>query len=93
MPAHPRTTVSTKGQVVLPKALRDRHGWGPGTRLVVEDTPQGVVLRPERLFPETRIEDIYGMLKWDGPPVSIEDMDAAVLEAVAADYLRSIASD
>ena len=77
MPAQPVTTVSTKGQVVLPKALRDRHGWTPGTRLVVEDTPQRRRLRPERVFPESRIEDLHGMLKHDGPPVSIEDMNAA----------------
>jgi AbrB family looped-hinge helix DNA binding protein len=29
------TTVSTKGQVILPKAIRQRKHWEPGTRLVV----------------------------------------------------------
>ena len=87
------TTLSSKGQVVLPKALRDRHGWAPGTRLVVEDTPGGVILRQARLFPETKPEDVYGMLKYNGPPKTIEEMDAALLEAVALDFARSVAND
>ena len=30
------TTISTKGQVILPKAIRDRRLWKPGTKLTVE---------------------------------------------------------
>ena len=36
------TTVSIKGQIILPKAIRQRRNWAPGTRLVVEETPNGV---------------------------------------------------
>jgi AbrB family looped-hinge helix DNA binding protein len=35
------TTVSTKGQVILPKAIRERLRWRAGTELVVEDTAEG----------------------------------------------------
>ena len=31
----PTTTVSTKGQVVLPKAIREEHRWRSGTRLTI----------------------------------------------------------
>jgi len=72
------TTVSTKGQVILPKAIRLKRKWGAGTKLIVEDTPEGVLLKAAPLFPPTRMEDVFGMLKYDGPPVSIEDMDAAI---------------
>ena len=74
------TTVSTKGQVVLPKAIRRALGWETGTRLVVESTPEGVLLRPEPMFPVTRPEDVYGCLAWKGPPKSLEEMDEAVLQ-------------
>ena len=74
------TTLSTKGQVILPKAVRDHRRWVPGTRLVVKDTPDGVLLTPESPFPPTRIEDVVGCLKYDGPPISIEDMNLGVLE-------------
>ena len=35
------TTVSTKGQVILPKSIRDGRRWLPGTRLVIEETADG----------------------------------------------------
>lgn len=88
------TTVSTKGQVVLPKALRDRHGWKPGTRLVVEDAPGGVMLRPTDPGAATRIEDVYGMLPSPHDrPITIEEMNEGVLDAVAEAYLASLARD
>ena len=72
------TTVSTKGQVILPKAIRLKRKWGAGTKLIVEDTPQGVLLKAAPLFKPTRPEDVFGSAKYKGPPVSIKDMDAAI---------------
>ena len=80
------TVVSTKGQVILPKALRDQNNWGPGTRLVVEQTEAGVLLRRAPYFKPTRIEDVMGMLKYDGPPISNEEMDERLSEAFRRDY-------
>lgn len=73
------TTVSTKGQVIPPKAIRQRRAWEAGTRLVVEETPEGVLLRPAPSFPETRPDEVFGSLTYKGEPKSIKDMDAAVL--------------
>lgn len=83
------TVVSTKGQVILPKAVRDQRGWKPGTKLTVEQTPDGVLLKPEPLFPPTTNEEVYGCLKWDGPPISLEEMDAAITEEVRERDARS----
>ncbi|HEX3535967.1 MAG TPA: AbrB/MazE/SpoVT family DNA-binding domain-containing protein [Stellaceae bacterium] len=76
------TTVSTKGQVILPKPIRDRRRWKAGTRLLVEETPEGVLLKPEPLFPPTRPEDVYGVLKYSGPAKTIEEMDEAIAREV-----------
>jgi AbrB family looped-hinge helix DNA binding protein len=76
------TTVSTKGQVILPKAIRQRRHWGPGTRLVVEDTPDGVLLKAAPVFAPTRAEDVAGMLAYRGPPKTLEEMDAAITSEV-----------
>ncbi len=88
------TTLSTKGQMVLPKAVRDRRGWGEGVRLVVEDTPHGVLLNAEDaepLFPPTRLEDVVGILKRPGQrPASIDEMKLAVREAAVERYARSL---
>lgn len=72
------TTISTRGQIVLPKAVRDIRQWPAGTRLVVEDTPEGVLLRPAAEFPKTDLDQVSGSLRYSGKPLSIEDMDAAV---------------
>jgi len=82
------TTLSTKGQVILPKSIRERRRWGPGTRLVVEDIPEGVLLKPAPLFSPTRPEDVYGMLKYSGPPKTIEEMDAAITAEVKRRHAR-----
>lgn len=76
------TTVSTKGQVILPKAIRERRKWAAGTRLVVEETPDGVLLKPVPLFAPTRPEDVAGMLAYSGPPKTVEEMDAAITAEV-----------
>lgn len=73
------TVVSTKGQVILPKAIRDKRRWAAGTRLTIEETPDGVLLKSAPLFPETTIDEVFGSMRYDGPPLSLDDMDAAVM--------------
>jgi AbrB family looped-hinge helix DNA binding protein len=73
------TILSTKGQFILPKAIRDRRQWGAGTRLIVEDTPDGVLLKPEPVFPPATIGAVFGSLDYEGPARSVEDMDAAIV--------------
>jgi AbrB family looped-hinge helix DNA binding protein len=82
------TTVSTKGQVILPKAIRQRRNWTPGTRLVVEDTPDGVLLKAAPVFAPTRPEDVAGMLAYRGPPKTIEEMDAAITAELKRRHAR-----
>ena len=83
--------VSKRGQVTLPKSIRERLRWGPGTRLLVEDTPEGVLLKPTPLFPPTRYEDVAGMLKYSGPPKTIEEMDAAITAEIRRRWRRKSA--
>lgn len=77
------TTLSTKGQVILPKALRDRRNWTPGVRLQVEETEDGLLLRRAPLFTPTTLEDVFGVLKRPGVAISLEEMDQAVLAEAA----------
>ena len=48
-------------------------------RLVVENTPEGVLLRPMPVFAETRPEDVFGRLSCNGAPRSLAEMEAGVL--------------
>ena len=80
MSAKPKltTTVSTKGQVILPKVIRERRHWPAGTELVVEDTPEGVLLKAKPAFAPTRPKDVFGSLPYKGSAKSLADMDAGI---------------
>lgn len=41
------TKVTTKGQVTIPKPLRDKMGIRPGDEVEFEETPEGLLLRKE----------------------------------------------
>ena len=73
------TTVSTKGQVVLPKAVRTTLRWRAGTRLLVESTPDGVLLKSAPVFAETRPEEVFGRFARGSAPRSLAEMEAGVL--------------
>ena len=77
-PEQVTTTVSTKGQVILPKAIRRVLNWKAGKRLIVERAPEGVLLKPLPAFTETRAEDVFGSLAYSGAPKSLAEMDAGV---------------
>ncbi len=77
------TVISTKGQVILPKAIREHRHWAAGTQLVVEDTPDGVLLKPVPAFPTTEIDAVFGTLRHHGPALSIDDMNAAIAREAA----------
>ena len=73
------TTLSTKGQIIVPKPIRQALGWKAGEQLIVERTPDGVQLKPVPAFPRTRIEDVAGCLVFRGRPKSLAEMDAGVM--------------
>jgi len=82
------TTVSSKGQVVLPKAIRDNKDWRAGQRLVVEETSDGVLLRAASPFPRSRPEDVFGCLDAKGKHARIEDFDKAIVNEVRRRHAR-----
>lgn len=83
------TKLSSKGQIVLPKSVREAHGWGPGTEFVIESTPDGVRLRAKAPFPRTQLAEVFGSVTHRGPARSLADMDAGIGTAVARRHLRS----
>jgi AbrB family looped-hinge helix DNA binding protein len=72
------TKLSSKGQLVLPKRLREARNWQPGTRFVIEEGSDGLLLRPLRSFPPTRLEDVVGCLPYRGKPKTVQQMQDAV---------------
>lgn len=79
----PTAQFSSKGQIVIPKAIRDRHSFSEGQTVEVVDTPSGVLLRRVKQVDETLTMEevtarIRARVKYTGPPVSIEEMNSSI---------------
>ena len=68
--------------VILPKSIRDSRAWGAGTEFTVEETKDGVLLRPARLFPPTDLASVAGSLRFRTKPKSVAQMHAAIASEV-----------
>lgn len=75
-----KTKLSSKGQIVIPKSVRDAHGWTEGTEFTIEDMKEGVFLRSDKAypFPRTTIDEVVGCANYKGPPKTIEEMNEGV---------------
>ena len=76
------TRLSTKGQVVLPKGIRAARAWGPGTEFTVEETNEGILLRPAAHFPEADLEEVAGCLRSGRKSKPLAQMRAAIRREV-----------
>ena len=72
------TKLSSKGQLVLPKPLRESLGWRQGMEFSVEPNRDGVLLRPVRSFEATRLTDVVGSAGYTGKPKSAADLKNAI---------------
>lgn len=81
------TRLSEKGQVVVPKATRDRLGWLAGLDLEVIEGPDSVTFRHrgERrtLSVEEAVARFRQIYQHQGPPVPLEQMKQDAQEAAA----------
>ncbi len=76
------TKMSSKGQVIIPKALRESHNWEEGQELIAIDMGDGILLKPKQLFPETTLDRVAGCLKYQGTPKSLGDMEDAIRQGL-----------
>jgi len=58
--------VSSKGQIVIPKALREAGHIRTGTELMIFATTDGLMLAPARRTKPTKVADGLGMLAKPG---------------------------
>lgn len=63
-----KSTVSERGQVTIPKALRGRLGIRAGTELDFEEERGRLVAR--KISPEDPVDAVYGILEL---PVSVDE--------------------
>ena len=76
------TRLSTKGQIILPKHIRTSRAWVPGTEFTVEETGDGVLLRPTGRFPEASLDQVAGCLRPQRKAKTVAQIDAAIRREV-----------
>jgi AbrB family looped-hinge helix DNA binding protein len=70
-------TVSAKGQVVIPQAIRIELGITPGSEVEVCREGSGVMIRLKNARPVSKLKDSFGMLKYLGKK-RLEDFDIGI---------------
>lgn len=81
-----RARITSKGQITLPKEVRDRHNLRPGDVVEFVERDGETIVTPRN----RRLVDLIGIL---GPPptgarLSIEEIDEGIMDAVAEDDVR-----
>ncbi|AFZ25150.1 transcriptional regulator, AbrB family [Cylindrospermum stagnale PCC 7417] len=69
------TKLSVQGQVIIPQSLRESHHWNAGQEFVIIDMGDGILLKPKNPFPETKLDDVAGCLKYYDKPKTLEDIN------------------
>ncbi len=84
------TRISTKGQVVLPKDVREALQWETGQELEVISLPDGVMLK-KAASGLASWADVLGRLQAAGraSPVTDADISAVVRKRASERFLRS----
>ena len=72
--------LAADGRTTLPKAVREALAVQPGDRVRYTILDGEVRIRAVR-----PLQQLYGVLEYDGPPVSLGDMERAIGEAASAD--------
>lgn len=80
-------TVTSKGQITIPIEIRRKLRLKAGSKVdFVENKAGELVLKPRT----GDIRDLYGCIKYSGPPLSVEEMDDAIADAVVEEFRRSV---
>ena len=81
----PIATMTSKGQITIPAVTRAKLRLGPGSKVGFFENAAGeIVLRPL----SGDVARLRGIVKYDGPAVSIEEMDEAIAAAAVDRFAR-----
>ncbi len=83
-----RAKMSSKGQIVVPKSVREAHGWGEGTEFEFIEKGRGVLVQPveefDPRFPPITIEEFLAKrVKIDTPLPDDREIDEILLKEAA----------
>ena len=82
------TRLSSKGQIILPVSIRVANQWQAGVEFAVENTAEGLLLRPIKPGATTKLHEVIGCAGYTGKAHSVEEMDAAISAEVKSRHAR-----
>ena len=72
------TRLSTKGQIIIPQAIRAAHHWDAGVEFEVIDTKDGILLTPTKSFKPSTIKEVLGCMNYKGRKKSLKEMEQGI---------------
>ncbi len=72
------SSITVKGQTTLPKAVRDSLAIKAGDKVRYVFLEEGVLIMPVR-----SASSLFGSLNYDGPAVTLEDMEEGIATGAA----------
>lgn len=75
------TKLSSKGQVIIPKHIRQSHHWESGLELQVIEQEGGVLLKPKAPFAPTALTEVAGSLPYSGSSKTNAEIETAMKQA------------
>ena len=82
------TKLSSKGQIILPVSIRQAKQWQAGVEFAVENTAEGVLLRPLKPVATTTLDEVIGCAGYTGKARSVKEMDAAITAEIKLRHAR-----
>lgn len=81
-----RATITSKGQITIPKEVRDRLGLKPGDRVEIYVDHDGRAVIERTL----KLEELAGILPRPEKALSVEEINQAVIDTAVARARRGL---
>jgi len=80
------THLSSKGQVIIPKAIREAYQLDAGQELEVEIVTQGILLKIKNKKPKSTLNDLIGCTSYQGNAKTLDEMKQSIQQGVIAKW-------
>lgn len=77
------TSFTVKGQITVPKSIRDKYGFKPRTRAYIQDTEYGPIIKKA-----PTLEEVVGIVSVKNP-ISISEQKELIRKAITKKYKKS----
>jgi len=77
------TSISNKGQVIIPEHIRREKNWKTGQELILTEIDDGILLKSVSPFRPTTLEEVARCLPYHGTAKTLAEMDAGIAAGVS----------